>query len=223
MAEPLFGTVAPIWSAVPLPGLTWFQTPMAGAPTMGAISMPPGTTTLGNGMMAGVPVVPTSGPITAERYGSYEPHRAIGLAGSGSAFGAGPSSFGTTAGSVPLSPFNSPDITAGVTAPALVAAIAMKRGQPAGPTSDQEIEDFIYDALDLLPGSMDVEIRCDGGRMSLMGAVSQKRLKRDIGEIAWAIPAINDVQNNITIAPRRRARAHGRETETPAVAGRKTA
>ena len=102
-------------------------------------------------------------------------------------------------------------------------AIAMKRGQPAGPTSDQEIEDFIYDALDLLPGSTDVEIRCDAGRMSLTGTVSQKRLKRDIGEIAWAIPAINDVQNNITIAPRRRARAPGRDVETPVVAGRKPA
>ena len=92
----------------------------------------------------------------------------------------------------------------GVTAPALVTAIAMRRGQPAGPTNDQEIEDFIYDALDLLPGSSEVEVRCDAGRILLAGAVSQKRLKRDIGEIAWAIPAINDVQNNITIAPRRR-------------------
>ena len=99
-----------------------------------------------------------------------------------------------------------PGVGGGVTAPALVSAIAMRRGQPAGPTSDQEIEDFIYDALELLPGSSEVEVRCDGGRTSLSGAVWQKRLERDIGEIAWAIPAINDVQNNITIAPRRRSR-----------------
>ena len=99
----------------------------------------------------------------------------------------------------------------------------MRRGQPAGPTNDQEIEDFIYDALDLLPGSSEVEVRCDGGRTSLAGAVSQKRLKRDIGEIAWAIPAINDVQNNITIAPRRRARGQTRETESAAVPARKPA
>ena len=98
-----------------------------------------------------------------------------------------------------------------------------KRGQPAGPTSDQEIEDFIYDALDLLPATNDVEIRCDGGRATLAGTVSQKRLKRDIGEIAWAIPAINDVHNTITIAPRRRARASSREAEPPAAAGRKPA
>ena len=48
--------------------------------------------------------------------------------------------------------------------------------------------------------------------------------KRDIGEIAWAIPAINDVQNTITIAPRRRSRgAQARDTEAAPVAGRKPA
>ena len=66
-------------------------------------------------------------------------------------------------------------------------------------------------------------MRCDGGRIVLAGAVSQKRIKRDIGEIAWAIPAINDVQNNITIAPRRRARSQTRETESAAVPARKPA
>jgi osmotically-inducible protein OsmY len=110
-------------------------------------------------------------------------------------------------------------------APALVAAIAIKRGQPAGPTNDQEIEDFLYDALDLMPAASDVEVRCDGGRVSLTGSVTQKRLKRDIGEIAWAIPAANDVQNTITLAPRRRSRtAQGRDTEAGAVVtGRKPA
>jgi len=126
--------------------------------------------------------------------------------------------------SAPFPLFGRPDIAVGVTAPALVSAIAMRRGQPAGPTSDQEIEDFIYDALDLFPGAGDVEVRCDGGRASLMGAVSQKRLKRDIGEIAWAIPGITDVQNNITIAPRRRSRAQSRDTEpSSVVAARKQA
>ena len=126
----------------------------------------------------------------------------------------GPAVFGN--GMVPGGP-------GGLTAPALVTAIAARRGQPAGPTNDQEIEDFIYDALDLLPGSSEVEVRCEGGRTLLAGAVSQKRLKRDIGEIAWAIPAINDVQNNITIAPRRRLRAQNRDSEATAVAARKPA
>jgi osmotically-inducible protein OsmY len=101
-------------------------------------------------------------------------------------------------------------------------AVALRRRQLSGPASDSEIEDFLYDALDLLPGASDVEVRCDSGRATLTGGVSQKRLKRDTGEIAWAIPGINDVQNNITIAPRRRARAANREAE-PAMTGRKPA
>lgn len=173
MPEPLFGTVSPMWSAVPFPALAWYQTPVAGPRPLGSPGIPgsQGPAAYGNGLAPG-----------------------------------------------------SPALGGGVTAPALVTAIAMRRGQPAGPTSDQEIEDFIYDALDLLPGSSEVEVRCDGGRTSLAGAVSQKRLKRDIGEIAWAIPAISDVQNNITIAPRRRSRAQNRDTESSsAVTARKPA
>ena len=72
-----------------------------------------------------------------------------------------------------------------------------------GPTNDNEIEEFIYDAFEFLPSSNDVE--------------PHKRLKRDVGEIAWAIPAISDVQNNVTIAARRR-RAQTREGEAPPAA-----
>jgi hypothetical protein len=115
------------------------------------------------------------------------------------------------------------DLAGGVSAPALLAAIAVRRGQPLGPTNDQEIEDFIGDALDLLPGSNDVEVRCDSGRITLTGQVSHKRFKRDAGEIAWAIPGVNDVQNNVTIVARRRSRTAGRESETPVVASRKQA
>src|SRR5205814_3630087 len=56
----------------------------------------------------------------------------------------------------------SQDALAGLTAPALLAAVATRRGQPQGPTNDQEVEDFIYDALELLPGAADVDIRCEG-------------------------------------------------------------
>ncbi len=117
--------------------------------------------------------------------------------------------------------FMGSDIPNGVTAEALLAAVAMRRGQPLGPTSDAEVEDFISDALDLAPGANDVEVRCESGRVILTGTVSHKRLKRDVGEIAWTIPSVSDVQNNVTIATRRRSR--GRETaEQPApVAARK--
>jgi osmotically-inducible protein OsmY len=96
----------------------------------------------------------------------------------------------------------------------------MRRGQPQGPANDQEVEDFTYDALELLSGTEGVDIRCEGGRATLTGNVHHKRAKRDAGEIAWAIPGVNDVQNNITIASRRRARA-SRETETPGAQTRK--
>jgi BON domain-containing protein len=116
----------------------------------------------------------------------------------------------------------SPETISGVTAVGLLAAVAMRRGQPQGPTNDQEVEDFLYEALDLLGGTSDVEIRCEGGRTALTGTVPHKRVKRDIGEIAWAIPAINDVQNNVTIASRRRTRTANREGEhQPGVSARK--
>ena len=60
-----------------------------------------------------------------------------------------------------------------------------------------------------------IEVRCEGGRVSLTGSVPHKRFKRDAGEIAWAIPGISDVNNTITITARRRSRAFSRETETP--------
>jgi len=100
-----------------------------------------------------------------------------------------------------------PEATGLITASSLLTAVAMRRGQPQGPTNDQEVEEFLYDALDLLPGAAEVEVRCENGRATLTGSVQHKRTKRDVGEIAWAIPALSDVQNNVSITSRRRARA----------------
>jgi len=119
--------------------------------------------------------------------------------------------------------FATPEPSWPPTASALVAAVAARRGQPAGPTTDTEIEDFLYDALEFLPGAADVEVRCDGGRVTLSGTVSHKRQKRDVGEIAWAIPNVADLQNTVTIASRRRARASVRENEAPSGTVRKHA
>src|SRR5947207_5296720 len=117
-----------------------------------------------------------------------------------------------------------PEIPGVVTPSTLLTAVALRRGQPQGPANDSEVEEFIYDALDLLPGAADVEVRCENGRVTLTGAVQHKRSKRDVGEIAWAIPALQDVQNNVSITSRRRARAANREAEVPAAAsGRKQA
>jgi hypothetical protein len=123
----------------------------------------------------------------------------------------------------PLStPFVMP---ASVSAPALIAAVALRRGQPHGPASEQDVEEFIYDALELLPGGAgEIEVRCEGGRISLTGSVPHKRMKRDAGEIAWAIPGIADVTNTITITARRRSRSFTRDSETqPSGQGRKQA
>ena len=124
--------------------------------------------------------------------------------------------FGLGAGPLIAGPLSTPFAVPGsVTAPALLAAVAMRRGQPQGPTSDQDVEEFIYDALELLSGAGDVEVRSEGGRVSLTGSVPHKRIKRDAGELAWTIPGITDVNNTITITARRRSRAFTREPEAP--------
>jgi hypothetical protein len=118
--------------------------------------------------------------------------------------------------------FAGSEVAVGFPVPALLATLAVRRGQPLGPSNDQEIEDFIYDALELLPGSGEVDVRCEGGRVTFTGTVHYKRLKRDAGEIAWAIPGVNDVHNTITIAARRRSRGVT-PSEPQAAAGRKSA
>jgi hypothetical protein len=194
MMEPLFGSTAPMWTSSPA---------------------------IGFGYQSPLPV--TNGPLSTPLFGS----RGLqGVAGgtSGTAHGISPSSGPLF--SYPSDPsavfvgVRSDAMTGMVAAPFLLAAVAMRRGQPHGPTTDQEIEDFIYDAFDLLPGAADVEIRCEGGRATLTGTVQHKRVKRDVGEVAWAIPALYDVQNNVTITSRRRSRdrAAVRETETPPIA-----
>lgn len=102
-----------------------------------------------------------------------------------------------------------------VPASTVIATMAMKRGQPQGPTSDQDVEELLYDAIELFPSAGDVEVRSEGGRVSLTGSVPNKRVKHDIGELAWAIPGINDVHNTLNIQSRRRSRGFGREAEAP--------
>ena len=142
---------------------------------------------------------------------------ATGLAGGGLTPMAGTVPVGAT-----IPSFGGSEVAVGVPVPALLATVAVRRGQPLGPTNDQEIEDFIYDALELLPGSGEVDVRCEGGRVTLTGTVHYKRLKRDVGEVAWAIPGVNDVNNTITITARRRSRA-GTQGEPQASVSRKSA
>ena len=206
MTDPLFGSVSPpLWPAIPAPLYGYAQSPLASGHRFGTIAQ--GIPAQGSASVGPFSAGPT---LNAP---AVDPHAFGGLFG-------GPN-FATGLSAVVSSPLASgvpasiAEGAIGVTAPALLTAVAMRRGQPLGPTNDQEVEDFIYDAFDLLPGTNDVEMRVEGGRAVLSGSVPHKRLKRDLGELAWAIPALNDVQNNVTITARRRSRA-SRDAETPA-------
>jgi hypothetical protein len=115
----------------------------------------------------------------------------------------------------------SPEALGWVSPASLLAAVAMRKGQPQGPTNDREVEDFIYDALDMLPGAADIEVRCESGKVTLTGTVPDKRTKRDIGEVGWALLGINDLQNNVAIVSKRRQRPSREAEPTPAVPARK--
>jgi hypothetical protein len=202
MIEPFFGSGSPMWTGMPSGGYGWLQPPLSiggnrvqGTAASGFAS-PPFITPLAVSPGVGI----SAGGIQADALG----------------YGA----FGVP-GVIPA--LAGPEVANGPTARALLTAVAIRRGQPMGPTNEQEIEEFIYDAFDML-GANDVEVRFEGGRATLTGSVVHKRLKRDVGEIAWAMPTISDVQNNVTIVGRRRSRASVREAESqPAAAGRKTA
>ncbi len=199
MLQAPFGPIGPGWMTMPSPALPWPSTPIG---TIGSLygSTQPGFTS------AVEPGAPGVTPIAGQAQTS------------GLGFGSSPVGWGMSpAAHTPLSTaFSIPD---GVTASSLLMGIALRRGQPQGPTNDQDVEEFIYDALEVLPSGGDVEVRCEGGRVTLTGTVPHKRLKRDVGEIAWAIPGVNDVQNNIGITTRRRSRAFTREPEAQPTGG----
>lgn len=192
MIETLLGSGSPIWTAIPSSALAMQPPGAAARQTInGPFFQVPPLPAIPGPLSTGP--LPVASPLTIPM--SYP-------------FAAAPSLIGA-------------ETMVGVTAPALLTAVAMRRGQPQGPTTDQEVEDFIYDTLDMLPGAADVEVRCEGGRITLTGSVQHKRLKRDVGEIAWAIPAVADVQNTLTIQSRRRSRTAREAEPAPTAVGRK--
>jgi hypothetical protein len=203
MHESLFGSAPPMWTGSPTPGFGWpAPGPLSAAGRTGpaaGFNSPQFPQT--GATVAGMPLPQAPNGFSPELFPAQTPF--------------------ATSGAFPT--FVNPEVAAAIYGiPGLLAAVAIRRGQPMGPTNDQECEDFLYDALELIPGTSEVEVRCDNGRATLTGSVQHKRLKRDLGEIAWTIPALNDVQNNITIATKRRSRAGGRETESQTSAsGRK--
>jgi len=192
MVEMTFGTGSPMWTTMPSIGVPY--------QLMGLGALPITTSAFGSPSIAG-----GGGAMSG---GGIAPNVQPNLTGTGFA---APYPFASNPWANQIA-----DTAGVVTASSMLAAVALRRGQPQGPTSDAEVEEFIYDALELLPGAADVEIRCESGRVTMTGSVQHKRTKRDVGEIAWAIPGLLDVQNNVSITPRRRGRAAGREVETPA-------
>lgn len=220
MNEPFSGSASPVWTGLPTPGFGWPATPVPISAGGRPAGFSPQQFLQATVTPLGVPGQQTANfaspdPFVAAPINLLQPTPAPTLFNGG--FSAGPGAFASP-GTYPG--FTGPEIATGYGIPTLLAVIAVRRGQPMGPTNDQECEDFIYDALELLHGTSEVEVRCDNGRATLTGSVHHKRLKRDLGEIAWTIPAIADVQNNITIATKRRSR---RETESPSSPGRKQA
>ena len=216
MVEPLFGSVSQLWPPMPAPAFSYVQTPMPSA------YRPFGTMSSGPPAQGPAPGVPLSGVPTSNLL-PVDPNAFAGgvmPAFAGPSVGAGLPAVASSLLATGVPALTASEIAFGVTAPWLLTAVAMRRGQPLGPNNDQEIEDFISDAFDLLPGTNDVEVRVEGGRATLTGSVPHKRFKRDVGEIAWTIPTVNDVQNNVTITQRRRPRT-SREGESPGVAARK--
>jgi hypothetical protein len=199
MNETIFGSGTPVWTAMPSIGLAYQpmsvgNRPIA-APLFSSTAIPSGI----------------GGALTAAGLSAQQ-----NLTGSGYV---APYPFAPN----PATALPGHDLNGLVTASSLLTTVAQRRGQPQGPVNDHEVEEFIYDALDLLPGTAEVEVRSENGRVTLTGVVQHKRTKRDVGEIAWALPGLQDVQNNVSITSRRRGRA-GREAEPPASAsGRKQA
>lgn len=208
LGEPLFGSVSQAWPSIPTGTFGFMQPAM---PVTRPLTPPAGSMSATSPITGGIVGGATQPNSAAEVYGGMMPPAQT--------FGMG--WFSGIPNPLTGQPWTGAEISVGITAPMLLAAVAMRRGQPFGPTNDQEIEDFVSDALDLLPGSNDVEVRCESGRAVLTGSVPNKRLKRDVGEIVWAIPSVNDVQNNVTVTARRRSRPPGRDGELAATASRK--
>jgi hypothetical protein len=76
--------------------------------------------------------------------------------------------------------------------------------------SDDEVENLINEAVDsdpLFAGNVEVEVQCEAGVVTLTGNVPHKSVKHAIGELAWSVPGIVDVKNNLELSGRRRIRA----------------
>ncbi|MCZ7570169.1 MAG: BON domain-containing protein [Ardenticatenaceae bacterium] len=92
-----------------------------------------------------------------------------------------------------------------------------------GLPTDEEMEEMIYDSIDddpLIPWDADIEVKVETGQVTLTGSVPNKMIKHAAGQDAWWITGVTDVNNNITVTGRRRARGAREEQRQEAPAGR---
>jgi len=109
---------------------------------------------------------------------------------------------------VAYQPFRGPAFPLGALTPGLLPT-----GQPgpeyAAPLDDDAIRDVVYDCIDtdptILP-DVDVEVEVKDGVVTIKGRVPGKRTKHAIGETAWWIPSVVDVNNQLQVSPRRERR-----------------
>ena len=86
-----------------------------------------------------------------------------------------------------------------------------------GLPTDEEITEMVYDAIDadpLIPYDADINVAVDAGVVTLTGTVPNKRVKHAAGDDAWWVPGVVDVNNELEVTGRRRAKTAPRETET---------
>lgn len=78
--------------------------------------------------------------------------------------------------------------------------------QYTGIPSDEEITDMVFDSIDadpVVPYESDINVDVTGGIVTLSGTVPNKRIKHAVGDDAWWVPGVIDVNNNLQVSGRR--------------------
>jgi hypothetical protein len=86
----------------------------------------------------------------------------------------------------------------------------------AGMPDDEDIEEMIFDSFDadpMVPYDADIDVEVQEGVVTLTGTVPNKRIKHAVGDDAWWIPGVVDVNNNLQVVGRK-TRGEQREGST---------